>query len=93
MVKLHEHYQLETGSMLKAFININLKARTMEESIATIKTMKGVIRIYTMTGASDLLVEFEGEDTTELHDFHHELDAIESIEGVITNVVMKEFEP
>ena len=87
--------------MLKAFINIKLKTRSktrsktgsIKETINTMLQMPSVSKIFTMTGEYDLLVEFDGNNTEELHDFHFHLDAIETIEGVITNVVMKEFEP
>ncbi|MHA1792625.1 MAG: Lrp/AsnC ligand binding domain-containing protein [Promethearchaeota archaeon] len=70
-----------------------MKAKSIQKSIDRIKDMKGVKRLFTMTGEYDLLIEFEGDNTEQLHDFHFELDSVDSIEGVITNVVMKEFFP
>ncbi|MHA1368796.1 MAG: Lrp/AsnC family transcriptional regulator [Promethearchaeota archaeon] len=79
--------------MLKAFVMIKLKSKTFNQAIEAIKKMQNVVRIATVTGEFDLLVEFSGEDTDALHKFHFHLDSLEYIEGVITNVVMKEFEP
>ncbi len=79
--------------MLKAFILIKLKSKSIAASIDAVQKLPGVKRICTMTGEFDLLVEFEGDGTEELHDFHFKLDGIDSIENVITNVVMKEFRP
>jgi hypothetical protein len=79
--------------MIKAFIMIKLKSKGISPSIATLKTLKGVTRICTLTGDWDLLVEFEGETTEDLYDFHFALDSLDVIQDIITNVVMKEFEP
>ncbi|MFX0099241.1 MAG: Lrp/AsnC family transcriptional regulator [Candidatus Hodarchaeota archaeon] len=79
--------------MLKAFIMVALKTRAIQEGIDAIKKLNNVKKIYTMTGQYDLIVEFEGENTEDLHEFHFALDDIDGIDGVITNVVMKEFIP
>lgn len=79
--------------MLHAFIMIKLKTKSIQQGIDAIQRLKNVKKIYTMTGQYDVIVEFEGEKTEDLHDFHFELDGLEFIEGVITNVVMKEFVP
>lgn len=72
---------------------IKLQSKSISPAIGAIKKMPNVKKVFTMTGQFDLLVEFEGETTGELHDFHFELDGLDGIEGVITNVVMKEFTP
>ena len=79
--------------MLKAFIMVSLKPNSIQAGIDSINKLKNVKKIYTMTGEHDLIVEFEAEEIEDLHTFHFELDSLEFIEGVITNVVMKEFIP
>jgi DNA-binding Lrp family transcriptional regulator len=78
--------------MLKAFILIKLKSKGLSPSIEALKKVKDVKRICTLTGEWDLLIEFEGESPEDLHDFHFSIDSLDSIEDIVTNVVMKEYQ-
>ncbi|HME55244.1 MAG TPA: Lrp/AsnC ligand binding domain-containing protein [Candidatus Lokiarchaeia archaeon] len=80
--------------MIKAFIMISLKPNAIAKSVEVIKKFTGVTRVLTITGEWDLMVEFEGETSEDLYQFHEQLDQLVGmIENTLTSVVMKEFEP
>jgi hypothetical protein len=80
--------------MLKAFIMISLKPNSMGKLVGAVKKFTGVKRVLTLTGEWDVCVEFEGESTDDLFQFHAQMDELVGlIENTVTSVVMKEFEP
>nr|MDO8110200.1 Lrp/AsnC ligand binding domain-containing protein [Candidatus Sigynarchaeota archaeon] len=79
--------------MIKAFIMISLKPNSIQKSVDAIRKYVGVKRILTITGEWDIFVEFEGETSEDLFQFHAQLDGLDTIENTLTSVVMKEFEP
>lgn len=73
---------------------ISLKPNVIAKSVESIKKFTGVKRILTITGEWDLMVEFEGETSEDLYQFHEQLDQLVGlIQNTLTSVVMKEFEP
>ncbi len=80
--------------MLKAFIMISLTPNSMGKLTEAVKKFPGVKRILTLTGEWDVCVEFEGETSEDLYQFHARMDELTGlIENTLTSVVMKEFEP
>jgi DNA-binding Lrp family transcriptional regulator len=73
---------------------ISLKPNVIVKSVEALKKFTGVKRILTVTGEWDLMIEFEGETSEDLYQFHEQLDQLVGlIQNTLTSVVMKEFEP
>ena len=73
---------------------ISLKPNVIGKSVEALKKFTGVKRILTVTGEWDLMIEFEGETSEDLYQFHEQLDQLVGlIQNTLTSVVMKEFEP